>query len=462
MEPSVKNKSSDSLCSLAWMHTSSEPYGTCRSCCIAQSHVLKDDGKIYSLAEHTVSEIINSNYMKKLRQQMRKGIKPKQCNTCWRDEDNGKESKRLTYNKMAEHLGINIDYNSDVCVPKDLQINIGNVCNLKCRTCSPVCSSKWAVEYRDRGKEIWKPEFEVDFNDFEKSVFWRDIDNWSKTVERIEIMGGEPFYSKSFKKLVDTLIRNGTSKNISMNLSTNGTIFNNAMMDKMLTNFKKVGINISIDGIGKHFDYIRHGVPWETVKDNLDSFFNLYMNQLPYKEDGKDFKMSMSYTITIGNLNIFYLKDIHEFFHKNYISKTGVEDEFFNRIPFLEIWNNVVHFPSFYSANVFPDEVKGKLLRRVTRPQEYGLDTWDISTYKNDIVPVLNHAKKNCKQDEWLSFVRETMETDKYRKENFADTFPELFEVLKPYWEKAKNQFINKESKIIMLEEIIRNKGVEG
>jgi len=125
MEPSVKNKSSDSLCSLAWMHTSSEPYGTCRSCCIAQSHVLKDDGKIYSLAEHTVSEIINSKYMKKLRQQMRKGIKPKQCNTCWRDEDNGKESKRLTYNKMAEHLGINIDYNfKELSLEKSSLINI--------------------------------------------------------------------------------------------------------------------------------------------------------------------------------------------------------------------------------------------------------------------------------------------------------------------------------------------------
>ena len=42
------------------------------------------------------------------------------------------------------------------------------------------------------------------------------------------------------------------------------------------------------------------------------------MDQLPYKEDGKDFKMSMSYTITIGNLNVFYL-GIHDFFHKNYI-----------------------------------------------------------------------------------------------------------------------------------------------
>ena len=55
------------------------------------------------------------------------------------------------------------------------------------------------------------------------------------------------------------------------------------------------------------------------------------MNQLEYKEEAEYFKMSMSYTITIGNLNIFYLKDIHDFFHKNYIQYTGVEDEFFNR-----------------------------------------------------------------------------------------------------------------------------------
>ena len=460
MDPNIKRKSGDSFCALAWMHTSSEPYGTCRSCCIARDHITREDGKIYSLAEYTVSDIINSTYMKKLRTAMRNGGKPKQCKTCWDDEANGKESKRLIYNKMVEHVNMEIDYDAEVCIPRDLQINIGNVCNLKCRTCSPVCSSKWAVEYRDRGKDIWKPDFDTEFNDFENSVFWHDIDNWSKTVERLEIMGGEPFYSKSFKKLVDALIDNGSSKHISMNLSTNGTIFNSKMMDRMLRNFKRVGINLSIDGIGKHFDYIRHGVPWETVKSNLDSFFHLYMNQLEYKQNKNDgFKLSMSYTITIGNLNIFYLKDIHEFFHKNYIQYTGVQDEFFNRIPFLEIWNNVVHFTSFYSANVVPDEVKGKILRRVTRPQEYGMDAWDRDTYVNDITPILNHAKKGCKNDDWLAFVRETMETDRYRKENFEETFPELFELLKPYWEKAKSEFINEESKIFKLDTIIRNKG---
>ena len=41
--------------------------------------------------------------------------------------------------------------------------------------------------YRDRGKNI-QSEFRGHF-DFENSVFWHDIDNWSKTVERLEIMG---------------------------------------------------------------------------------------------------------------------------------------------------------------------------------------------------------------------------------------------------------------------------------
>ena len=87
------------------------------------------------------------------------------------------------------------------------------------------------------------------------------------------------------------------------------------------------------------------------------------------------------------------------------------------------------------------------------------MDSWDRDTYVNDITPILNHAKKGCNNDDWLAFVRETMETDRYRKENFEETFPELFELLKPYWEKAKSEFINEESKIFKLDTIIRNKG---
>ena len=132
----------------------------------------------------------------------------------------------------------------------------------------------------------------------------------------------------------------------------------------------------------------------------------------------------MGYTITIGNLNIFYLKDIHDFFYKNYISKTGVVGKFLNHVPVLDIWNNVIHYPTYYSANVLPEEVKDKILHRVTRPQEYGMKLWDTDLYNNDIVPVLNHANKGCKNKDWLSFVKETIETDRYRKESFEKLFP--------------------------------------
>ena len=72
----------------------------------------------------------------------------------------------------------------------------------------------------------------------------------------------------------------------------------------------------------------------------------------------------------------------------------------------LEIWNNVIHFPTFYSANIFPDAVKGKILRRVTRPELYGMEKWDKNVLKNDITPVINHAKKICKNDDWLAFLK--------------------------------------------------------
>ena len=85
----------------------------------------------------------------------------------------------------------------------------------------------------------------------------------------------------------------------------------------------------------------------------------------------------------------------------------------------------------------------------------------DKAVLKNDITPVINHAKKNCKNDDWLAFVKETIETDRYRTESFEQTFPELFELLKPYWEKAKSEFINEESKIFKLDTIIRNKGTD-
>lgn len=468
-----EHKQSDTFCALAWVHTSSEPYGTCRSCCIARSHIKDNKDKILTLQDNTIADVLNSPYMINLRREMIEGKKPKQCQTCWSDEDNGKESKRLLYNKLIKEWNFKINNAVDNCSPRDIQINIGNTCNLKCRTCSPICSSKWVKEWKDRGRDYWIAEESInnEFNDYDNSKFWTDIDTWSQTVQRIEIMGGEPFYNKSFKKLVNRLIDNGSSKKISINLSTNGTIYDDNLMRLILSNFKAVGVNISIDGINEHFDYIRHGVPWEKVKQNLDSFFNLYSNQQEYKDKDGWWRFSMSYTITIGILNIHYLRDIHEFFEKNYINKTGIDGLHYDKevdgikedafegdkqVPRLEIWNNVVYYPSYYSSNNMPEEIKDTVLHRVTNPEDYGLRRWNDKKYKNDIMPIVNHTKTKSGNREWITFVNETIKTDEYRKENFEKTFSELFKIFKPYWVEAVKQI---DKNIISIERLAQNKG---
>jgi len=394
-------------CILTYLHYYAEPNGYTRSCCIARDNIIDHAGNKLSVTNNTFDEVINSDYMKQLRKNLENGLLDNNCQVCWTDEKNGKESKRQRYNKLYSDVydihTSSYDKTDDIV---DMQLALGNTCNLKCRTCAPSHSSKWAAEFRDRfGKES------VDENltySLKNSKLFSDIDNWSKTVKRIEIMGGEPFYSNDFKLLIDKLSLSEFSKDISLNLSTNGTIFNDELIHKIIDKFGHVGINISIDGIGDQFDYIRHGNSWENVKSNLDKFYNLFETITE--------NFSMAATITISNLNFYYLRDIHLFFEENY--------------PGWRLSNNLVHWPSHYSAANIPDSIKEKYLERVTNPEKYDMPAWNTEKYTTFIKPLVEHAQQPFNELHWHSFLSITKDVDDYRKEKFAFAFPQLFKLL--------------------------------
>lgn len=398
-------------CILTYLHHYAEPNGYVRSCCIARDNILDHNGNKLSIANNAFDDVINSDYMKQLRNNLAKGLQDSNCQVCWTDEKNGKESKRQRYNKLySDVYDIHADSYDKTNSLVDMQLALGNTCNLKCRTCAPSHSSKWAAEFRDRfGKDSVDKNLTYNLAD---SKLFSDIDNWSKTVKRIEIMGGEPFYSNDFKMLIDRLSLSEFSKNISINFSTNGTIYNDELIHKIINKFGHVGINISIDGIGEHFDYIRHGSNWKNVKSNLDKFYNLFETVTE--------NFSMAATITISNLNFYYLRDIHIFFEENY--------------PGWRLSNNLVHWPSHYSAANIPDSVKEKYLERVVEPVKYGLPNWDTEKYATFIKPVVEHAQHSYNELDWHSFLSTTNSTDDYRKEKFSSVFPELFDLLKAEW----------------------------
>jgi hypothetical protein len=75
-------------------------------------------------------------------------------------------------------------------------------------------------------------------------------------------------------------------------------------------------------------------------------------------------------------------------------------------------------------------------LDKIKNPENYGLSPWKEEKFNNDILPIINHASQDYNNDSWRSFVNETIEADKYRKENFQETFPELYKIVEFAWDK--------------------------
>jgi len=417
-------------CSLLWSHISNEPGGTVRTCCIAKDRIKDDLGNDYNLGELSMLEILNSNTMFEMRNRIRDGQDIHNCETCWVDERNGKESKRQQYNNYyKEWYGDDcINFQDEPHRLIDVQLIFDNTCNLKCRSCNTNYSSKWREESIDRNIPFWETTAEINMNDIERSAFWRTMDEWTEGVMRMEIMGGEPFYMKEFKQFVDYLIETGRSKNVALTLSTNGTIADRDFLAKMVANFRDIAFSVSIDGIEDKFTYLRHPGKWDVVKDNLDYYYELH---------NSDNSVFVQITHTVTALNIMYLPEFHEYFETTY--------------PNFKIWNNAVHYPKWISAPVLPAKAKKLITDKLLR------HNW-LSKYRdeaNALVNFMNSAlyengdsvveslkgkfdadklkffDERSSQQKWTIFKSQIVGGDIYREENFVTVFPELYDLIK-------------------------------
>ena len=260
-------------CALLWSHVANEPGGTCRTCCIAKNRIQDSDGIDMNLSTHTMSEILSSQYVENIRQEIREGNEPENCETCWIDERNGKTSKRQQYNDYYRNW-----YGSDFIkwdeVPTPVvaaPLIFDNTCNLKCRSCNTNYSSKWREEAEERGVPFWEITSPILMMDQERSKFWTDMDNWTKDILRLEIMGGEPFYMKQFRDFAQLLIDKDLAKNICLTLSTNGTVANKQLLESMASNFKDLAFSVSIDGIEDKFTYLSLNIFSFSLKDGVIS-----------------------------------------------------------------------------------------------------------------------------------------------------------------------------------------------
>jgi radical SAM protein with 4Fe4S-binding SPASM domain len=361
-------------------------------------------GEAWKFGNKSISEIWESQEFESLRSAFHANEKNPTCTRCWREEDQGKQSARkltlVNYRYRDNLLGlVDAGYKSG---PQQINLRVGNLCNLRCRTCSSVSSVTYAIEGR---------HYEIN-NDLDTTVYTNypnvfefsnqqidEIFAASSNLKRLEFYGGEPILDRPIMRLLQLLIDSGQSQNITLFYNTNGiTRPTNKHID-LWKQFKNLEFNLSIDGIREQFTYIRHPGNWETALENMEYLRNKIpaLCRIP---------ASTFVICTVSIFNVFYLPEIIKEF-----DSLG-----------LDWFLNIVTHPKYYDIKNLPEPVKEEVIKK-------------LLTIKNqkEITPIINILKLPSESEPWQQFKFWTKEKDEYRGEAFKNVFPEFYNLIKTH-----------------------------
>jgi len=268
----------NTLCSAFWNHTNIRSGDRVFPCCRFKQPVQSFNGN--------VDDILHSVEYHKLRQESLNGVLNPNCEKCYYEEKNGKESLRERFNK---------EYTIDRVELKFLEIGFDNICNLACDGCWEEWSSTWANIKSPDTKKI-------------NILTTKEFINIPDTVDKVLFLGGEPLMTSRHRQFLKKL---KTPETISVIYYTNGTFLFSFDDLELLYKFKHVTVYVSIDGISETNDRVRKGSNWSDILMFLDQIKNT------------KFEIKINSVIHLNNWSGF--KDLSNFIkHNNYTWITNV------------------------------------------------------------------------------------------------------------------------------------------
>lgn len=412
------------LCDLPWKHLSVHPHGVCSVCCVANhadgqsaaSRRTPDGGWEKMNIKEGIPAIVNSDSFKEVRKMMVEGKVPPACKTCWDVEEAGGVSKR----QKDSHYKVDVDKSTkpDGSIAVDLmnvELRLGNYCNLKCRSCNAESSTSWIDDYKKlKNKIIFPSNYDelqtmkyTDYSWVENEDFYDEVLKYSPRIDQLHISGGEPFLVPKHFYFLDKLIEDDLAKDMKIFYITNA----NYDFDKIkpalekLRNFQFVGISISIDDVDERNSYIRKNSNWKVTIRNLGKFLSEYGNYPNFH---------FSVTQTINTFNFMYVEELSQFLLERGMYK------FDGTGPIKRIISNHVHAPDYQNALVIPKNFRQQKLEEIK-----GLVD---DNFYDDVYKMYYTAESNGQSG---YFMQSTETLDKFRRESWADIFPRLYSSLK-------------------------------
>jgi sulfatase maturation enzyme AslB (radical SAM superfamily) len=278
--------------------------GSMSVCCeIVPSKTEYVGKKEFNLKKNSIEEFWKSDYRKYLIKNFQEKRRPKECQKCWEKEDIGAKSQRQFSNRQYKILGnktseeyLNLLGIKDLEHPVDYNLDITNLCNLKCYMCTGASSSKLLVENNYLGYE----NLDQKDYDYEEDKLSYLVDQIEKNhVTHVTLQGGEPLMNPKIISLLEKLSVKKTAEKLSIWITTNGTMYNKKLFET-LNAFQDLKIIFSIDGVDKVNDYLRFPSDFSQIRSNVINYLNLK-------------NATFMITNVVQNFNLLYVNDIIEF-----------------------------------------------------------------------------------------------------------------------------------------------------
>jgi len=260
-----------------------------------------------------------------------------------------------------------------------LDIRNDNLCNLKCRSCTPAWSSRIALE-----ENVYPIRNFLEF----------DLDQlqWNN-VRSVYICGGEPFISEQHEEVLQK-ITDPESTQLHYNTNCTTLYYRKKYIPDLWKDFLKVTINASIDAVGPHAEVIRSGCHWEEINKVLTEFENLNNQN----------KITLCVTPYISSLNIWWIDSWLERFDRWTVEQVR---------PIVSGWTDPC------GLGIIPYEFRPKLIKILADSK--------FSLQFADAIALL----KECGNIHlWEEFLKRQQEIDANRNENWT----KLFEQKKLEW----------------------------
>ena len=396
--------------------------GSIKACC--RSH------PVGFIDKNSLEEIWNNDTMRRIRQQVLNNERPPECEPCFNLEDQGVESLRVRHisGKIPE-ARINLypnaldtlaeDYTMPFEIPT-IELKLNNLCNLKCRMCHPGDSTSW--NDWEQVEDFYKAENNIiailvdehnlknkpHLDKFQDSPeWWASLEKLLPYFRRVEFAGGEPLMDPQHYRILDMLKPYGS--NIELKYATNGTtlgIKGGRTVHEYWPHFRSIAVNVSLDGIGSVYNYIRGNSDWEEVVANI-----------------KEIQKIKNVSRVVGACTVQI---------SNVLTLDKTIECFLNELGIV-FHSHRVEYPKQLSAQVLPRELQVLAITKLRAVMDHEEDFKLVKQHpallaytRGQIQDNINYLMARDQSDKWVDCIEFNRRLDVTREQSFTDVTPEF------------------------------------